>query len=152
MAKKQWALLAVFILLAAVYICAFTNWGRRPAMQISHTSTSNPKGVIGPRVKAGSINTAVMSSNLDHPYRLTEVKVVCLAGWQTNKSILPFWHLISVSNSVPTKKFYYGVAIRGMKPSVANIWPKPLETNVTYRLFLTAGSAKGQHDFTPPPK
>ena len=57
MATKQWFLLAVFILLAAVYICAFTNWGGHPAMQISHTAASKPKGVIGPRVKAGSINT-----------------------------------------------------------------------------------------------
>ena len=152
MAKKQWMLLAVFILLAGVYICAFTHWGRHPAMQISHTADSKPKGVLGPRVKAGSVNTAVVSFDLDHPYRLTEVKVVKLADWQTNKSTLPFWHLISDSNSVPTKKFYYGVAIRGMNPAVAKTWPTPLETNVTYRLFLTAGSAKGQHDFSPPPK
>jgi hypothetical protein len=152
MAKKQLALLAVLLLLATVYFCAFTNWGKRPAMQISHTASSKPKGVIGPRVKAGSINTAIVSFNLDHPYRLTEVKVVRLADWQTNQSTLPFWHLISDTNSVPTKKFSYGVAIRGMKPAVANVWPQPLETNVTYRLFLTAGSVTGQHDFTPPPK
>jgi hypothetical protein len=152
MGKKQWFLLAVLILLAAVYICAFTDWGRHPAIQISHTAAAKPKGVIGPRVKAGSINTAVVSFNLDHAYRLTEVKVVRLDDWQTNKSILPLWHLISSSNSVPTKKFFYGVAIRGMKPAVADVWPEPLEPNVTYRLFLTAGPDKGQHDFSPPPK
>jgi hypothetical protein len=44
------------------------------------------------------------------------------------------------------------VAIRGMKPLVAKIRPEPLATNVTYRLFLTAGTVKGQHDFSPPPK
>jgi hypothetical protein len=112
-------------LLATVYVCAFTHWGRHPAIQISHTADPKPKGAIGPRVKAGSANTAVMSFNLGHPYRLTEVKVVLLDDWLTNKSTLPCWHLISDSNSVPIRKFYYGVAIRGMKPSVANSWPQP---------------------------
>jgi len=152
MERKQWILLAVFILLAGVFIYAFTNWGRRPAMQISHGANSKQKGVVGPRVRAGAINTAIMTFNFDHPYQFTEVKVVRLTDWQTNKSTLPFWHLISDSNSIPTRKFSYGVAIRGMKPAVANSWPKPLEPNVTYRLFLTAGSTKGQHDFSAPPK
>lgn len=151
MAKKQWIFLAVFVLLAAFYVCAFTHWGRRPAMQISHTSELNPKRV-GPRVKAGSINTAVVIFGLDHQYRLTEVKVVLLADWQTNKSTLPLWHLISDSNSIPVKKFSYGQAMQGMKPAVAESYPEPLEPNVTYRLFLTGGSIKGQHDFSAPPK
>jgi hypothetical protein len=152
MTKKQWVLLAVFILLAAVYICAFTNWGRRPAIQISHAADLKPRRFIRPNVNAGGVSTANVRFNLDHPCRLTEVKVVRLADWQTNKSTLPLWHLISDSNSVPTRRFYYGVPIRGMKPVVANIRPKPLETNVTYRLFLTAGPVKGQHDFSTLPK
>ncbi len=152
MAKKQWVLLAVFVMLAAVYICAFTDWGRHPAIQISHAASSNPRGAIGPLVKAGSVNTAIVAFNLDRPYRLTEVKVVRLADWQTNNFTLPLWHLISDSNSVPTKRFFYGMGIRGMKPIAAKVRPEPLETNVTYRLFLTAGNVKGWHDFSPPPK
>jgi len=152
MAIKQWILLAVFILLGAFYICAFTNWGRRPAIQISHAADLKPKGAIRPRRNADSANTANVRFNLDHPYRLSEIKVVCLADWQTNKFTLPLWHLISDSNSVPTKSFYYGVPVRGMKPALAKIWPKPLETNVTYRLFLTAGPVNGRHDFSAPPK
>lgn len=152
MAKKQWILLAVLVLLAAVYVCAFTHWGRRPAMQISHTANSRQKGLVGPRVRAGAINTAIMTFNFDRPYQFTEIKVVRLSDWQTNKSALPLWHLISDSNSVPTRKFNYGVAIGGMKPFVPKAWPKPLEANVTYRLFLTAGNIQGQNDFTPPPK
>lgn len=151
MEKKQWLLLAVFVLLAAIYIFAFTNWGRHPAMQISHTAISQFNRV-GPHVRAGNLNTAIMSFNLDRPYRFTEIKVVRLADWQTNKSSLPLWHLVSDSNSVPTKRFYYGLAIGGMKSVVPNTWAKPLETNVTYRLFLTTGSVKGQDDFSPPPK
>ena len=145
-------LLAVFVVLAVVYVCAFTHWGRRSAMQISHTANARQKGAVGPRVRAGAINTAIMTFNFDRPYRFTEIKVVRLAEWQTNKSALPLWHLISDSNSVPTGKFNYGVAIGGMKPVVAKSWPQPLETNVTYRLFLTAGSITGQDDFSAPPK
>jgi hypothetical protein len=152
MAKKQWMLLAVFVLLAVVYVCAFTHWGRRPAIQISHTANSRQKGVVGPRVRAGAINTAILTFNFDRPYQFTEIKVVRLADWQTNKSALPLWHLISDSNSVPTKKFSYGVALLGMRPVVSSAWPQPLETNVTYRLFLTAGPVTGQHDFSAPPK
>jgi hypothetical protein len=150
MAKKQWIFLAVFLLLAAVYICTFTNWGRHPAIQISYAADLKPRGVIRPRLKGSSINTANVRFDLDHPRQLTEVKVVKLSDWLTNKYTLPVWHLVSDSNSVPTKWFYYGVPIRGMKPAVAKIWPMPLETNVAYRLFLTAGTVKGQHDFSPP--
>ncbi|HEY5232391.1 MAG TPA: hypothetical protein VIK35_02500 [Verrucomicrobiae bacterium] len=151
MDKKQWIYLAVFVVLAAVFVCAFTHWGRRPAMQISHTAVSNPRR-IGPRVRAGSANTAVVTFNFDRPYRFTEIKVVRLADWKTNKFALPLWHLISDSNSVPTRKFNYGAAVRGMKPALTKAWPDPLEPNVTCRLFVTAGSVKGWHDFTPPPK
>ena len=152
MALKQWILLAVFGVLAGVYICAFTDWGRTPDMQISHAADSKPRGAMRPRAKNTGVNTVNIRFNLGHPYRLTAVKVVRLVGWQTNKSILPLWHLFSDSNSVPTRSFYYGVTIRGMKPIAAKIRPEPLETNVTYRLFLTAGSVKGQHDFSLPPK
>ena len=152
MVKMQWILLAVFILLAGVYICAFTHWGRRPAIQISHAAYRQPIGALGAQVKAANINTATVRFNLGHPYLLTEVKVVRLADWQTNKFTLPLWHLISDSNSVPIKRFYYGAGIRSMKPAVPRLRAQPLETNVTYRLFLTAGSLKGQHGFTAPPK
>ena len=43
--------------------------------------------------------------------------------------------------------FFYGQRIPGLKPEVAGAHAQPLQTNVTYRLFVTAGSAKGQHDF-----
>ena len=152
MAKKQWFLLAVFILLAVVYIYVFTSWGRSPAIQISHAAYSQQKRAIGAQVKAANVNTAVMRFNLGHLYQLTEVKVVRLSDWQTNKFTPPLWLLISDSNSVPIKGFYYGAQIRGMKPAVPRTRPQPLETNVIYRLFLKAGSLKGEHDFKPPPK
>ena len=37
--------------------------------------------------------------------------------------------------------------LRGLKPAVVGVRPQPLETNVTYRLFVEAGKIKGEHDF-----
>jgi hypothetical protein len=84
---------------------------------------------------------------LDQNYRLTEIKVVPLAEWQINQSVLPLWHLVSSSESAPIKFFLYGQNIDDMKPFMPGMQPKPLETNVVYRLFLSAGPVKGQHDF-----
>jgi len=152
MTKKQWVWLAVLILLIGYYIVAFTHWGERTDMQISHATDTKPAGVIRPRAAGVNVTTANVRFNLDQAYRLTEVKVVRLADWQTNQYTLPVWELVSETNSVPTRRLYYGVPIRGMKPAVDKLMPKPLEPNVVYRLFLTAGSVKGQHDFSAPPK
>jgi hypothetical protein len=34
-----------------------------------------------------------------------------------------------------------------MRPAIKGVRPEPLETNVTYRLLVTAGKIKGEHDF-----
>lgn len=153
MAKKQWFLLAVFFGLAAFFVYAFTDWGRRPAMQVSHAVSSRPNNANAkPRARNNNPSLPVVRFNLGRAYQFTEVKVVRLFDWQTNHFTLPLWHLISDSNSVPTRRFNYGAALPGMRPAVPRARPQPLETNVSYRLFLIAGSIKGQHDFTVPPK
>jgi len=40
--------------------------------------------------------------------QLTEIKVVPLAEWQTNHSVLPLWHLVSNPKSAPIRFFPYG--------------------------------------------
>ena len=140
------------ILLAGIYVCFFTGWFRPHTIHVFHVARPQLKARIGARVAAGSPNTAIVTFGFDTRYQLTEIKVVRLSEWQTNHFAQPLWHLISDSNSVPVKTFPYGVALRGMKPAVAGMWPQPLEPNVTYRLFVSAGSVKGQHDFSAPPK
>jgi hypothetical protein len=152
MAMKQWILALAFVLLAGIYVLFFTGWFKPQTIHIFHVARSQSNARIGARVAAGSQNTAIVTFGLDSRYQLTEIKVVRLSEWQTNQLAQPLWHLISDSNSVPVKMFPYGVALRGMKPAVARSWPNPLETNVTYRLFVSAGSVKGQHDFSAPPK
>jgi hypothetical protein len=59
----------------------------------------------------------------------------------------PLWHLLSDSNSVPTRAFRYGETIKGMKPALKDARAESLEPDVAYRLFLEAGSIKAYCDF-----
>jgi len=132
----------VLIGLAGVYIFYFTDWFKPKIIHISHTIRSR----FGNNV-AGNSATVPITFSLEPQCKPTEIKVVPLAAWQTNQNVLPVWHLIASSNSVPIKLFAYGQHIRGMKPEVPDSRPELLQPDVTYRLFVTAGSAKGQHDF-----
>lgn len=148
--KKNFILLAVLVVLVAAYAYFFTNWFQPKRIEVFSVSRTVMRG--GPRVKAGNANTMMVLFGLNDRYKLTEIKVVPLDELKTNPLALPVWHLVSDSNSVPVKEFPYGVAIRGMRPLVGNEFPNPLEANQTYRIFVVAGTLKGQHDFTALPK
>ena len=141
MTKRNWLLLAVALALGVVYARYFTDWFRPQTIQIAHTSRN--LRLRGQRAGAA----APLTFGLSRPYRLTEIKVVTLAAWQSNQNVSPVWHLVSDSNSAPVRMFGYGQGVRGMKPALTGSRPQPLETNVAYRLFVTAGKIKGQHDF-----
>ena len=138
----------MFIVLAAlavVYVIYFTSWFRPAIIHVSSTSRSvlsrfanRPGGDPGP---------VPVTFSLDRYYRLTEIKVVPLAAWQANPGTLPVWHLVADANPAAIKIFTYGGFLPGLKPAVAGSQAEPLQPDVTYRLFVTAGSARGQHDF-----
>ena len=86
----------------------------------------------------------------DQKCRLTDLKVVVLDEWTTNKQAHPLWHMVAASNSVPSKAVIYGQWIRGMRPAVLGKRAEPLEVNVTYRLLIEAGSRTGDCDFKLP--
>jgi hypothetical protein len=130
MNKKTWILVALAIVLGAVYIIHFSNWFKPKIMAIAHNG------------RFGRINFT-----LGNPYRLTALKVVSVSELESNKYALPTWELKSDSNSFPVKMFSYGERIRGMKPAIDNTRPEPLEPGTTYRIFIEAGSLKAQHDF-----
>lgn len=135
----------ILIGLAGVYVFYFTGWFKPQIIQITHTSRAMRVG----RHPGQKNNSATMpiAFGFDRAYRFSEIKVVPVAALQTNKDVMPVWHLISDSNSVPAKFFFYGQRIRGMKSNVAGMSPEPLQPGVTYRLLVKSGSAKGQHDF-----
>jgi hypothetical protein len=141
MTTKNWLLTLFAVVLGTVYVIYFTDWLKPKTVVIFSTCRQMPARL--PHAKV----TAVTIFGLKQPLRLTEIKVVPLAVWQTNKNVLPLWHLISTSNSVPVKMFSYGQHIGGLKPAIPGDRPEPLETNIVYRLIVTAGRITGQHDF-----
>ena len=134
----------VFILvaLAAVYVVCFTDWLKPRHIHIFHTVRE-----VHARRRATDPERVVIFGLDPRDIRLTEVKVVPLAEFEKNPETLPVWHLVSDSNSVPVKTFFYGEYIRGMRPNLKGAGPEALQTNVTYRMFVRAGKAAGQHDF-----
>ena len=143
MTKKNLVLVLFAIVLAAVYAIWFTDWFRPATVQIFHTNRNLHRHLR--RGGDGALPGLIFGSS--RQLRITELKVVSLAGLATNKNVVPLWHLVSDSNSVPMKAFSYGQPIGGMRPAMNGVRPEPLETNVTYRLIVSAGKIKGEHDF-----
>jgi hypothetical protein len=86
----------------------------------------------------------------DQKCQLTEVKVVELDAWLTNKEAHLLWHMIPSTNNVPTKAIIYGQWIRGMRPAILGKRAEPLAPGITYRLMIEAGSRQGDCDFKLP--
>ncbi len=136
-------LVGLLFALAIAYAVFFMNWFKPAIIKIYHLTRP-----VGYAMRARRDDPAPpLTFGLEGSYQLTEVKVVVLAEWQTNRHVLPVWDLVSDSNSVPVKFFAYGQRIRGMRPALPGTRPQLLQTNVAYRLFVTAGKARGQHDF-----
>jgi hypothetical protein len=145
MTKKNWLMIMALVILAGVYAVCFTDWFKPKILHISHTSRPFRPG-FGNNAR-GNQAPAPITFGVEPQSRLTEITVVPLAAWQTNQNTLPLWHLVASSNAAPVKMFFYGQRIRGLKPAVPGAHAQPLETNITYRVFVTAGKARGQHDF-----
>jgi len=141
MTQKNWLLLGCLAALAVAYAVWFTGWFQPDTVEIFHT-TRNQR--VRPQL-GGALPSLMFG--LNRPLRLTEIRLVPLAAWQTNHAVLPLWHVVSTSNSVPKKNFSYGQFIPGLRPAVAGTHPEPLDPQVVYRLFVTAGKIHGQHDF-----
>lgn len=159
MSKKTWLLIFVALVLAAAYVINFTNWFTPKVIHIICTNERSTRTRRGRNLDDDSTTVPVIFK-LGRAYKLTEIKVVALDEWQTNKDCLPLWHLIAGTNTVPIEQpFYYGDYIRGrgrpdnyisdMQPEVPGARAQPLQPGVKYRIFVTDGSAKGELDFTP---
>jgi hypothetical protein len=142
MTRRKWALIVTALLLVGIYIYHFSGWFNPKIIEISYTERSLPS-----RIPSRLSFPAILFGFGGQRYRLSEIQVVPLAAWQTNSAVAPVWHLVSASRSNPVEFFRYGMTLPGMKSAVPGALPEPLETNVTYRLFVRAGSYKGQCDF-----
>ena len=154
MTKKQVVLLVVAVVLVGLYVCYFTDWFATESIQIVHTIrpyTPPPMRRGRPRADDNPAANPV-SFGFNHKCRLTEIKVIPVSDLATNKYAHPIWHLVSESNSVPTKAFVYGMNIEGMHPKVPGARPDPLEPGIAYRLFVSTTDLKGEHDFKTTPR
>lgn len=138
MEKKSLVLIVFAAVLAVIYVIFFTTWFRPETVRIFHTTR-----YVSRRGAANDPKPELMFG-LSQRLKLTEIEVVSLA---TNQNVLPLWHLVSTSNSVPVKSFAYGQFIRGLHPALPGDRAEPLATNVPYRLTVRAGRITGQHDF-----
>jgi hypothetical protein len=140
MTKKNVCLVLILVILAGAYVFCFTDWFKTKTIRIY--SSVPPIQTLDPRRR----HAPIIFGLIGH-FRLTEIKVVPLADFEKNPRTSPLWHLISSSNSIPVDKFGYGQHIHGMKPAVVGDEPQDLESNVTYRIFVTDGHIQGVHDF-----
>jgi len=141
MTKKPWLLVAVLIVVGGLFIYLNRDWFQGRPIQISHRIYR-----FADRFGGRDAPTPVMFE-FDRRLKLTSIKIVALADVRTNKYPRPLWHMISSSNSIPTKGFVYGMDVLGMRPAVNGATADPLDPSQTYRLLVEAGSLKAQHDF-----
>lgn len=145
MTKNGIVLSVIAVVLGAVYIYNFTDWFRKETIQI--IPTIRPGGRVAASKNSDEVPVYPVAFNLDGKYKFTSVKVVAADDLATNKYPSPLWHLISDSNSVPTKSIVYGSPLKGMKPAVPRTKPEPLQPDVEYTLLLEAGRVKAQTNF-----
>lgn len=145
MTKKSLVLIVFAVLLGGVYVWKFTDWFRHPQIQIL-PQIRPPQRARGAKPVTDT-QVYPVTFAFDKKYQFTEVRVVALEDEKTNKYPHAVWHLISDSNSVPTKALVYGAPLRGMKPKIPRAEPEQLEPDVTYHLYLVAGNAKGDVKF-----
>jgi hypothetical protein len=147
MTRKIWLLLGLAVLLAAGSLYLNREWFAKDIPQIYHRS--RPLRAVSTRRKRDDSAVDPITFGFDRRLKLTSIKVFLLNDVKTNKYPYPIWHLVSDSNSVPTKAFGYGAPIKGMHPAVKGATPQPLEPGTSYQLVVEAPNFKGTHDFVP---
>jgi hypothetical protein len=146
MTRKNWMLIALAVLLAGLSLYLNRDWFAKADIQIYHRSRPLAGMFRRRQPEPGAVNPIVFGFN--RAVKLTSVRVVPVAALVTNKFAPALWHLVSDSNSVPTRDFFYGAPIPGMRPYYKGSTPAPLQADAAYRLFIEAGSFKAEHDFT----
>lgn len=151
MTKKQWILLALAVVLGGFSLYLNRDWFEKDNIHISHRSRPQ-RGFFRRNRPAPTSATDPVLFGFETKLKLRMVKVVPLNDLATNKYPHAIWHLISESNSLPTKEFTYGAPIPGMHPALKGVAADPLEPGVQYRLFIEADNRKAEHDFTAVPR
>lgn len=138
MQKREIIWIAVLLALAGAYYHFFG--GRFAGKQMAIHASLRPS-------RRADTPVYPVYFTLNDDFKLTSLKVVPLENGQVNPATLPVWNLVSDSNSAPTRAFFYGQHIRGMKPALANVQPDALTSEVVYRILLSSGNVTAALDF-----
>lgn len=149
MNRKEFFLVGLVVVLIGVYVIWFTDWFRAKVLHIEHSQRSLREAWSGNRRldPSGRQTLGNVTFSLHPKCRLTEIKVVPLAEYRTNKYARALWELVSPSGSPPMEGFAYGLPVAGMQPAQPGLEPEPLTPGVEYRLVVKAGKLTGEHDF-----
>lgn len=145
MSKNGIVLSVVLVLLASAYVTWFTDLFRPQTIQI--IPVIRPVRANAKAADPNQPQVYPVSFAFNRKCELTSVKVIAEDDLATNKHPVALWHLVSESNSVPTRSFIYGHPIKGMHPAVARMRPEPLQPDVKYVLQIEAGSLQAQSKF-----
>ena len=145
MNKNSVFLIGLLVVLMGAYVFFFTDLFTKPTIQIIATIRPTRASSIARNTDTPPVYP--VSFSFDGKFRFTEIKVVEAAAYSNNKFAPAMWHMISDSNSVPTKNFLYGQPIRGMKASIPRARPEPLKPNEDYLLIIEAGNIRSSTNF-----
>ena len=148
MQKRISVLLTSALLLAALYVSFFTDWFGRESIQIIVQHRPIPQRA-DPSKNLEAPPVFPISFAFSRKYELTFLKVVKTEELAHQKFPSPLWHLVSETNSGPTKAIVYGIAPRGMRSAVEDAQPEQLVAGVSYTLLIEAGKMKGSTNFVP---
>jgi hypothetical protein len=144
--KKNVFQITLVVVLGGFCLYLYKDRFGAPPIQISHRSLGQ-RGAQFRQLKDSATEAVVFL--LDRPVKLTSVKVVPVKDLAA--STQPIWEMVADSHPLPVQDFAYGLNIPGMHPAVPGAVAGPLEPGVQYRVLITAGHDKAQHDFTPVP-
>ena len=143
MQKREILWIAVLLAVGAAYYHFFG--GRYGPKPLSVHASLRP-------ARHGEADVFPVYFTLNDDVKLTSIKVVTLDDdGQVDKAIVPSWNLVSDSTSVPTRAFFYGQDIKGMKPALTNTHPDPLTAGVIYQITLSAGKQTASLNFKTEP-
>ena len=146
MTKRSILWIFAAVVIGGVWLYVNRDWFATDRIQI-HTRLM-PAALRQRRPRAEEATAAPVLFEWNRRLKLKKVEVVAVSDLETNKYPHDLWALTSDSNSVPTRGFVYGLPVPGMHPASKGLDAEPLVPGERYRLFLHAGSAHWEHDFT----
>lgn len=152
MTKKSYLLTGMAVIMGCLYVYFFTDACAPKLIRIEHSVRPARDAWAGgnQRTVSDKRQPDNVTFALHREFKLTSIRVVPLAEFQTNEYAHPLWQLVSESGSRPTKALSYGFPVPEMAPPVPGAIARRLVPGVEYLLIVEAGAYRGERDFSIP--